>query len=80
MFDFSGIAERLLREHPLIDHLAETLLYVFVSIEMTGQNVDDEKKFNYRKSMHKILQYLWRVPLHKKAIKVRFMRVFGFVW
>ncbi|XP_060578936.1 ubiquitin conjugation factor E4 A-like isoform X2 [Ruditapes philippinarum] len=65
----SGNPEKLFREHPLIEHLGETLLSVFVSIEMTGQNVDDEKKFNYRKSMHKILQYIWKIPLHKNAIK-----------
>ncbi|XP_045212276.2 ubiquitin conjugation factor E4 A-like isoform X2 [Mercenaria mercenaria] len=64
-----GNAEKLINEHPLIKYLAETLLYVFVSIEMTGQNVDDEKKFNYRKSMHKVIQYIWKIPLHKNAMK-----------
>ncbi|KAL4240867.1 Ubiquitin conjugation factor E4 A [Mactra antiquata] len=65
----SGNEEKVLKEHPLIKHLSETLLNVFVSIEMTGQNVDDEKKFNYRRSMHKIIQYIWRIPIHKDAIK-----------
>jgi len=59
-----------LKEHPLISHLADKILNVFVSIEVTGQSVGDEIKFNYRKSMHLVLQYIWRIPIHKKALKV----------
>ncbi|XP_052819357.1 ubiquitin conjugation factor E4 A-like isoform X2 [Mya arenaria] len=65
----SGNVDAMFREHRLIGHLAGTVLNVFVSIEMTGQSVDDERKFNYRKSMHKLLQYMWKIPLHKQAIK-----------
>lgn len=65
----SGLPEQAFKEHPLIEHLAETVLHVFVSIEMTGQTVEDEKKFSYRRSMHKILQYMWKIPVHKAALK-----------
>lgn len=40
---------------------------------MTGQSVDDERKFNYRKSMHLVLQHIWRIPVHKQAVKVSYM-------
>lgn len=65
----SSIKERVFHEHPHIEHLAETLLHVFVSIEMRGQSVDSEMKFNYRKSMHRVLQYICDIPLHRKALK-----------
>ncbi|KAH3871922.1 hypothetical protein DPMN_035137 [Dreissena polymorpha] len=65
----SGYEDSVFKEHRLISHLAEAVLNVFVSIEMTGQSVDDERKFSYRKSMHKLLQYMWKIPAHKDAIK-----------
>lgn len=68
---FSGNTEKLFNEHPLIEHLAETILALFVGIEMTDQNVDDEKKYGYRSSIHRVIQYIWRIPRHKKAIKVK---------
>lgn len=40
---------------------------------MTGLSVDDERKFNYRKSMHLVLQHIWRIPVHKQAVKVSYM-------
>ena len=36
-----------------------SLLNVFVSIEMTGQSVQFEQKFNYRRPMYAIIEYLW---------------------
>lgn len=65
----SGALEDLLITHPLIADLPQAILHVFVSIEKRGQSVDSEKMFNYRRSMHKVLQYIWRMPLHKAAMK-----------
>ncbi|XP_013398421.1 ubiquitin conjugation factor E4 A [Lingula anatina] len=61
--------EQLFVKHPLIQHLAETLLHVFVSIEMTGQAVQFEQKFNYRRPMYKILDYIWNIEIHHEALK-----------
>ncbi|XP_076443993.1 ubiquitin conjugation factor E4 A-like [Babylonia areolata] len=67
MFKFAR--EQVLRSHPLVSHLAETLLHVFVSIEMTGQAVEFEQKFNYRRPMYLILDYIWEMDIHQKAIQ-----------
>nr|KAG5714930.1 hypothetical protein BaRGS_000418 [Batillaria attramentaria] len=61
--------EQVFQKHPLIAHLAETLLHVFVSIEMTGQAVEFEQKFNYRRPMYLILDYIWEMDLHQQAIQ-----------
>ena len=45
---------------------------MFVSIEMTGQGVEFEQKFNYRRPMYAILEYLWEIEIHRDAIKVRY--------
>ena len=45
-------------------------MHVFVSIEMRGQSVDSELKYNYRKSVHRVLQYILDIPQHRKAMKV----------
>lgn len=39
--------------------VVSSLLNVFVSIEMTGQSVQFEQKFNYRRPMYAIIEYLW---------------------
>lgn len=39
--------------------VVRSLLNVFVSIEMTGQSVQFEQKFNYRRPMYAIMEYLW---------------------
>lgn len=46
-----GLQEQLFHRHPLARQLVPTLLHVFVSIEMTGQNVAFEEKFGYRRPM-----------------------------
>lgn len=61
---------KVFHNHPLAKHIAEKLLHVFVSIEMTGQSVAFEQKFNYRRPMYAVLEYIWEIPLHRKAIKV----------
>lgn len=71
---------KVFHNHPLAKHIAEKLLHVFVSIEMTGQSVAFEQKFNYRRPMYAVLEYIWEIPLHRKAIKVnnKFFQIFFF--
>lgn len=66
-------------KHPLIEHLAEKLLNVFVSIEMTGQSVQFEQKFNYRRPMYMILEHIWEIAVHRDCIKVGYMLFIGLV-
>lgn len=47
-----------------------TLLHVFVSIEMTGQNVEFEQKFNYRRPMYIVLEFIWKIDVHRDSMKV----------
>lgn len=50
------ITKRLFTEHPLAAELVPVLLQVFVSIEMTGQSVQFEQKFQYRRPMYLVLK------------------------
>lgn len=45
------------------------LLRVFVSIEMTGQSVQFEQKFNYRRPMYAIMDYLWKMDEQKQCFR-----------
>uniref|UniRef100_A0A1B0FYA7 Ubiquitin conjugation factor E4 A n=1 Tax=Phlebotomus papatasi TaxID=29031 RepID=A0A1B0FYA7_PHLPP len=49
--------------------LIPNLLRVFVGIEMTGQNVQFEQKFNYRRPMYIIMEYAWNLDDHKECFK-----------
>lgn len=64
---FIGCAD-LFESHPLVDELAKSLVSVFVSIEMTGEGVQFEQKFTYRRPMYVVLEYLWGRPLHRKVL------------
>jgi len=46
--------------------MVSTLLHVFVDIIMTGQVVQFEMKFNYRRPMYEIIKYLWEIYDFKK--------------
>lgn len=61
--------EQLFKNHPHVHELARVLLSVFVSIEMTGQSVAFEQKFNYRRPMYEVLAYIWNLEVHRQAIK-----------
>uniref|UniRef100_A0A0P4VWG4 Ubiquitin conjugation factor E4 A n=1 Tax=Scylla olivacea TaxID=85551 RepID=A0A0P4VWG4_SCYOL len=61
-----GLQEHLFQSHPLSSQLVSTLLNVFVSIEMTGQNVAFEEKFGYRRPMYEVMKYLWELPHHRQ--------------
>ncbi|KAG0726533.1 Ubiquitin conjugation factor E4 A [Chionoecetes opilio] len=60
-----GLQEQLFQGHPLCSQLVATLLNVFVSIEMTGQNVAFEEKFGYRRPMYEVMKYLWDLQNHR---------------
>lgn len=64
------LKERLFTEHRNVRHLAEVLFNVFVSIETTGESVEFEQKLSYRQPMYKIIDYIWKIRLHREAIMV----------
>ncbi|KAK9881497.1 hypothetical protein WA026_016380 [Henosepilachna vigintioctopunctata] len=49
----------LLQNYKFKNQVVKSLLEVFVGIEMTGQSVEFEQKFNYRRPMYAIMEYLW---------------------
>lgn len=58
---------QLFLRHPHRLHIVENLLNVFVSIEMTGQSVQFEQKFNYRRPMYSIMEYLWKIEEQREC-------------
>lgn len=58
----------LFEDHPLVQELVPSLVNVFVSIEMTGEGVQFEQKFSYRRPMYVVLEYLWDRPVHRKKL------------
>ncbi|XP_078043228.1 ubiquitination factor E4A [Augochlora pura] len=58
--------EQLFITHPYRQHIVPNLLKVFVSIEMTGQSVQFEQKFKYRRPMYIVMEHLWKLPEHRK--------------
>ncbi|XP_008212773.1 ubiquitin conjugation factor E4 A [Nasonia vitripennis] len=61
--------QQLFVSHPHKQIIVPNLLHVFVSIEMTGQNVQFEQKFNYRRPMYIVMAYLWKIPEHRNNFK-----------
>ncbi|CAB3221992.1 unnamed protein product [Arctia plantaginis] len=59
--------EQLFKEHPHRLQLVPCLLDVFVGIEMTGQSVQFEQKFNYRRPMYLVMDFLWEMEEHRQA-------------
>jgi hypothetical protein len=67
LFDYAAMNRKRLAyysfaKHPCSSYISESLLNVFVSIEMTGQSVQFEQKFNYRRPMYELLDFLWNMP------------------
>ncbi|KAK5639980.1 hypothetical protein RI129_010791 [Pyrocoelia pectoralis] len=58
--------ERLFKEHPHRGEIVKMLLDVFIGIEMTGQNVQFEQKFNYRRPMYLVMDYLWPMEEYRQ--------------
>ncbi|GAB6024251.1 hypothetical protein CHUAL_008947 [Chamberlinius hualienensis] len=61
--------DELFRDHPYSSLIVPVLMHVFVSIEMTGQSVAFEQKFNYRRPMYLVFKYIWDIQCHKEAFK-----------
>ncbi|XP_017154449.1 ubiquitin conjugation factor E4 A [Drosophila miranda] len=55
--------------HPDRLKVVRSLLNVFVSIEMTGQSVQFEQKFNYRRPMYAIMNFLWTKQEHVQCFR-----------
>lgn len=53
------VRERLFKEYANRQQIVVSLLEVFVGIELTGQSVQFEQKFNYRRPMYLVIDYLW---------------------
>ncbi|XP_053669699.1 ubiquitin conjugation factor E4 A [Anopheles nili] len=66
-FSFSAA---LFTNHAHRLEIIPNLLRVFVSIEMTGQSVQFEQKFNYRRPMYAIMDYLWKIDEQKECFRV----------
>ena len=65
----SIFSQNLFTHHPHRLELTPNLLKVFVGIEMTGQSVQFEQKFNYRRPMYKIMDYLFTIEEQKQCFK-----------
>ncbi|XP_025409888.1 ubiquitin conjugation factor E4 A isoform X2 [Sipha flava] len=61
--------EMLFLKHPHRKQIVYALLDVFVGIEMTGQSVEFEQKFNYRRPMYVVMDYLWKLEEHREVFK-----------
>ncbi|XP_057320961.1 ubiquitin conjugation factor E4 A [Microplitis mediator] len=61
--------EKLFINHPHCKEIVKNLIEVFVSIEMTGQSVQFEQKFNYRRPMYTVMKYLWKIKQHRDNFK-----------
>ncbi len=62
-FNRQKLAYYVFAKHPCAAYFTEALISVFVSIEMTGQSVQFEQKFNYRRPMYELLEFLWDMPV-----------------
>ncbi|XP_050536909.1 ubiquitin conjugation factor E4 A isoform X2 [Daktulosphaira vitifoliae] len=61
--------QMLFLNHPHRKQIVHALLDVFVGIEMTGQSVEFEQKFNYRRPMYIVMDYLWKLDEHREVFK-----------
>jgi len=61
--------QQLFRQCGQSKELVAALLHVFASIEMTGQGVAFEQKFNYRRPMYAVLKFLWSLPTYRQHLK-----------
>ena len=64
-----SMGSELFRDHPHRLFIVENLLNVFVSIEMTGQSVSFEQKFNYRRPMYLVMEFLWSIDEQRECFK-----------
>jgi len=60
--------QALFQEHRHSLRIAEAILHVFVSIEETGQSVEFEQKFSYRRPMYDVIKYIWELDGFKTKL------------
>lgn len=51
------------------NQIVRSLLDVFVGIEVTGESVAFEQKFNYRRPMYVAMDYLWTMEEQRQVFK-----------
>ena len=61
--------EALFQDHRHCLRVAQAILHVFVSIEETGQSVQFEQKFSYRRPMIDIIKYIWEIQAFKEKFR-----------
>lgn len=61
--------ERIFTEYKYRLEIIPCVLNVFVNIETTGQAVEFEMKFNYRRPMFEILKYVWEMDEYRTKMK-----------
>lgn len=66
---YRQFTDSLFRFHPDRTEIVPNLLRVFVGIEMTGQSVQFEQKFNYRRPMYAIMEYLWQIEEQRQCFR-----------
>jgi len=64
----SYLRQALFKEHKYSLRIAEAILHVFVSIEETGQAVQFEQKFSYRRPMYDVIKYIWELEPFRKRL------------
>jgi len=60
--------QALFQDHKHSLRIAEAILHVFVSIEETGQAVEFEQKFSYRRPMYDVIKYIWELDQFKEKL------------
>jgi len=60
--------QALFQDHEYSLRIAEAILHVFVSIEETGQAVEFEQKFSYRRPMYDVIKYIWELDEFKNRL------------
>merc|ERR1712179_866658 len=60
--------QALFEDNPCRLQLVFSILHVFVSIEETGQAVEFEQKFSYRRPMYDVIKYIWELDQFKEKL------------
>jgi len=60
--------QALFQDDPGRLQLVYAILHVFVSIEETGQSVQFEQKFSYRRPMYDVIKYMWTLDDYKAKL------------
>jgi len=61
--------QAIFQDHRHSLRIAQAILHVFVSIEETGQAVQFEQKFSYRRPMYDVIKYIWQLDPFKQRLR-----------